>query len=59
MEPITLEDLSEGAAEFERVEPRGGFYDLARGLVEKGYTLEGLHPATGDVECRSFFESSF
>ncbi len=39
--PITLEDLSEAGAEFERVEPRGGFYSLARGLVEKGFALEG------------------
>ncbi len=39
--PITLEDLSEAGAEFERVEPRGGFYSLARGLVEKGSALEG------------------
>ena len=35
LEPITLEDLSEAGAEFEKVEARGGFYDLARGLVEK------------------------
>lgn len=39
--PITLDDLSEAAAEFERVEPRGGFYSLARGLVENGFALEG------------------
>lgn len=41
LEPITLEDLSQAGAEFERVEARGGFYDLARGLVEKGFSLEG------------------
>jgi len=41
LEPIILEDLSEAGAEFEKVENRGGFYDLARGLVEKGYALEG------------------
>jgi hypothetical protein len=41
LEPITLDDLTEAAAEFEKVEPRGGFYDLARGLVEKGFALEG------------------
>jgi hypothetical protein len=41
LEPITLEDLSEAGAEFETIESRGGFYDLARGLVEKGYALEG------------------
>jgi hypothetical protein len=41
LEPMTLKDLSEAGAEFEEVESRGGFYDLARGLVEKGYALEG------------------
>lgn len=41
LESITLEDLSEAAAEFKEVEQRGGFYDLARGLVEKGCALEG------------------
>jgi hypothetical protein len=41
LEPITLEDLSEADAEFEKVEARGGFYDPARRLVEKGYALEG------------------
>jgi len=41
LEPITLEDLAEAAAEFEEIEPRGGFYRLARGLVEKGLSLEG------------------
>ncbi len=39
--PITLEDLFEAGAEFERVEPRGGFYSLARGLIEKDLGLEG------------------
>lgn len=41
LEPITLEDLAEAGAEFEKVESRGGFYDLARELVEKGYALQG------------------
>ena len=41
LEPITLEDLAEAAAKFERIEPRGGFYSLARGLVEKDLPLEG------------------
>jgi hypothetical protein len=41
LEPITLGDLSDASAEFEKIESRGGFYDLARGLVEKGYALEG------------------
>ena len=41
LEPITIEDLSQAGAEFEKVEARGGFYDLARGLVEKGFPLEG------------------
>jgi hypothetical protein len=41
LQPITLEDLSEAGAEFEKVEARGGFYDLARGLVGKGDALEG------------------
>jgi hypothetical protein len=41
LEPITLKDLSEASAEFANIERRGGFYDLARGLVEKGNELEG------------------
>ena len=41
LEPITLEDLAEAAAKFERIEPRGGFYSLARGLVERDLPLEG------------------
>jgi hypothetical protein len=41
LDPITLEDLSEAGAEFLKIESRGCFYDLARGLVEKGYVLEG------------------
>jgi hypothetical protein len=41
LEPITIKDLSEASAEFENIERRGGFYDLARGLVERGHELEG------------------
>lgn len=41
LKPLTLQDLSDAGVEFETVEKRGGFYDLARGLVEKGYALEG------------------
>jgi len=41
LEPITLEDLSEAGAEFEKTETRHSFYDLARGLVEKDFALEG------------------
>lgn len=41
LEPITLKDLSEASATFANIERRGGFYDLARGLVEKGNGLEG------------------
>ena len=59
LEPITLEDLAEAAAKFERIEPRGGFYSLARGLVEKDFAARRLHPDIGNVERSPFLKRHF
>jgi hypothetical protein len=40
--PLTVEDLQKASEEFSaRVEKPGGFYDMARGLLEKGCEVEG------------------
>lgn len=39
---VTVADLQKASEEFaSRVEKPGGFYDLARGLLQKGCDLEG------------------
>jgi len=40
--PITLEDLQRASAEFVETEKRGSFYDMALGLVQAGYEIEGF-----------------
>jgi hypothetical protein len=40
--PITVPDLQQASEQFEtRVEKPGGFYDMARGLLQKGCEIEG------------------
>ncbi len=41
LQPITLEDLSNATEEFEQVEKRGGFYDMARELLAAGWEVHG------------------
>jgi len=39
--PLTMDDLSGAATEFQTVEKRGGFYDMSRALLAAGWELEG------------------
>ena len=59
--PITTEDLSNAATEFETFEKRGGFYDMARALLVSGWELEGciLLLATWNIARFKFFASNF
>jgi len=41
MVPITVDDLIEASSQFNLLERRGSFYDMARRLVQAGYDVEG------------------